>query len=380
MKKTIVFIALFAFFGKGIQAQDTVNSNGLLPQYFTGGFPDFKARDSVVFSSMIISQAGWNDVAFPMNAGSDTLSVYGIVAAMITYPEYGSGTMLQVYYNRLSDTTYTNVIEYLRLYQKEQGVISQVGEDLPVHIKTTPVTYYLNTGFVGVNGTPWPLVPMYERYFSTPQTVTANFLVGRTSQCALPTDNKPYATHPVEFASAEKPGASAGQTINHLYVGETNSIHVTGHWYDHVCLGQYFLIFPILTPEPTIDTTVNPGSDTTFVGGDTVAMGDTLIVTDTVIIGGDTIVNYDTLLAVVQNDLLQRLTAVTPNPAVGTARVVASTGLSRIVAYNTAGSKVYDRPATGLSATLDVSRWPSGTYLLRIHTPLGTVTKKLIVK
>ena len=28
--------------------------------------------------------------------------------------------------------------------------------------------------------------------------------------------------------------------------------------------------------------------------------------------------------------------------------------------------------------TLDVSSWPSGAYLLRIHTPQGIATKKLL--
>ena len=36
--------------------------------------------------------------------------------------------------------------------------------------------------------------------------------------------------------------------------------------------------------------------------------------------------------------------------------------------------------ASGLQATLDVASWPAATYLLRITTPMGTVTKKLIVR
>ena len=87
---------------------------------------------------------------------------------------------------------------------------------------------------------------------------------------------------------------------------------VWGHGVDNQ---QYTLLFPLLLPEGYA-----PYGDTTVVGGDTVVMGDTLVVTDTLVIGGDTIVTYDTLLAVVQNDLLQRLTGVTPNPAIGTAK------------------------------------------------------------
>ena len=51
-------------------------------------------------------------------------------------------------------------------------------------------------------------------------------------------------------------------------------------------------------------------------------------------------------------------------------------------AFNAAGEKVHELrlPDMPLSATLDVSRWPSGTYILRLHTPQGVASKKLIVK
>ena len=44
------------------------------------------------------------------------------------------------------------------------------------------------------------------------------------------------------------------------------------------------------------------------------------------------------------------------------------------------GREVGDTPHTGLTATLDVSRWPAGTYILRLHTPAGTVGKKILVR
>jgi hypothetical protein len=60
--------------------------------------------------------------------------------------------------------------------------------------------------------------------------------------------------------------------------------------------------------------------------------------------------------------------------------VLSSFGLSHIEAYNAGGQKVYEAPASGLEAVIDVAPWPRGTYLLRITTPLGTVTKKLLVQ
>jgi hypothetical protein len=54
--------------------------------------------------------------------------------------------------------------------------------------------------------------------------------------------------------------------------------------------------------------------------------------------------------------------------------------MTRIEAADILGHSLYDRPASGLTADIDVSSWPSGTYLLRISTPTGVTTKKLMVK
>ncbi|MBR0169630.1 MAG: T9SS type A sorting domain-containing protein, partial [Bacteroidales bacterium] len=75
-----------------------------------------------------------------------------------------------------------------------------------------------------------------------------------------------------------------------------------------------------------------------------------------------------------------RYVSVSPNPATGSAEVLSSFGLSRVEVFNAAGRKVMDLKAEGLKATLDVSKLPSGAYLLRIHTPQGMTTKKLVVR
>ena len=60
--------------------------------------------------------------------------------------------------------------------------------------------------------------------------------------------------------------------------------------------------------------------------------------------------------------------------------MVSSFGLSAVELYNAAGAKVAEQPATGYSATLDVGTLPPGPYLVRITTPAGKVTKKLVVQ
>lgn len=69
-----------------------------------------------------------------------------------------------------------------------------------------------------------------------------------------------------------------------------------------------------------------------------------------------------------------------PNPASHLAGVSASAVIERLEVYNTAGEKVYESQPGYVLAFLDVSQWPSGVYLLRIHTPQGETTKKLVVR
>ena len=77
---------------------------------------------------------------------------------------------------------------------------------------------------------------------------------------------------------------------------------------------------------------------------------------------------------------MEKSVSVSPNPATGSAEVLSSFGVSRVEVFNAADRKVMDLKAEGLKATLDVSKLPSGAYLLRIHTPQGMTTKKLLVR
>ena len=128
--------------------------------------------------------------------------------------------------------------------------------------------------------------------------------------------------------------------FRHTTADGSDSIHWVRFFEDEMI----HILFPILTPLP--DTTTN-----------------------------------DTTLSAGEPDMLRRYTAVTPNPATGRAKVVSSFGLTLVEAFNAAGEKVHELrlPDAPLTATIDVSRWPSGTYILRLHTPQGIATKKLVV-
>lgn len=69
-----------------------------------------------------------------------------------------------------------------------------------------------------------------------------------------------------------------------------------------------------------------------------------------------------------------------PNPASQVTGVSASSVIERLEVYNAAGEKVYESQPRQVLALLEVSQWPSGVYLLRIHTPQGETTKKLVVR
>jgi hypothetical protein len=133
---------------------------------------------------------------------------------------------------------------------------------------------------------------------------------------------------------------------------------------------------------------VNPG-DTLVVGtGDTLVVGPDGSVT--VLPGGTLVVHSgsgsssggdDPGVAIRQTDIVYRYTAVAPNPALDRATVTSSFGISRLEAYDAQGRLVYDsHNLSTFSFQLSTVEWPRGTYLLRITTPLGPTTKKLIVR
>jgi hypothetical protein len=287
------------------------------------------------------------------------------------------------------DPTFDNCKEWLMLFQYstvgDSIVMEQLGDSLMVHYQHTPVTHYLMSYRQPLYNEDTIPKPIYERYFTTPQTVHDTFYAGFTQTQWRKKGGEWYEFRPPFYCHDwyPFPPQYCADSAENVAVQRKVTEDSPDSWWEicHDHLGARYFIFPILTPEPepVIDTTVTPDGDTTYFGGDTVAMGDTLVVTDTIVIGGDTIVTSDTILTVREHDMLWKLTVVSPNPARGVAKVVASPGLSRVEAFNAAGTKLLDTPATGFSLSIDVGSWPSGTYLLRIHTPVGVTVKKLLV-
>ena len=415
MKKVIIILAIIASAWGSLQAQDTIwQRPAPLSNYYTNYWIDTTANYGPTW--------GWQGIDWIYArrfVTEDTLQVYGIAAIMVeSYwltRHFHSPSDFQNFFVATypEDPTTDNLKEWFMLFQYsrdgDSAVMEQLGDSMMVHYQQPP-TYYLKSS--ASHYTDWTDTipkPVYERYFTTPQTVHDTFYAGITETSWKYNDKvdegfwddqgywyhyrEPF--HCLDYYN----GLLSIDTSAEEYVAcqrkESRDSPESWWVFQHRKYGTSLFIFPILTPEPVIDTTVNPGTDTTvtpggdtiitpggdttYYGGDTVAMGDTLVVTDTIVIGGDTIVTSDTILTVREHDMLWNLTVVTPNPARGVAKVVASPGLTRVEAYNAAGAKLLDSPATGFSLSIDVGSWPSGTYLLRIHTPVGVTVKKLLV-
>ena len=102
-----------------------------------------------------------------------------------------------------------------------------------------------------------------------------------------------------------------------------------------------------------------------------------------------TTVKGDTTAAI-PNSQLSPLTShltIRPNPASDEVTLLSSFGITAVEAYNAAGTLVFSsrdnssfKRLSDHALSLDLSSWPRGSYLLRIHTPAGTTTKKLLVQ
>ena len=399
MKRHILLIVLLCFAGGCIHSQDTIWQRvAPLSNYFNNRWID--TTGSYVGNSTTACQL--NSAVARRFITKDTLQIYGIAAMMadefFTSRAFLSDSeiMALVFNQYPEDPTFNNCEEALLLYQFHKYAspeMQQLGDSLWVNRNTTAPTHYMMTNRMPLASWIDTLAkPIYERYFTTPQTVHDTFYAGFThNHWAYNKDDSIwYEKRPIFGCFAFDHNCEGALWVTYHEAIATQHLRINGPdstWaYDSNYVGYAFYIFPILTPEPPADTTSSGGGgsdttivDTTFTGNDTIAFGDTIVVVDTLIVGGDTIITYDTILSVLDNDLTSRLTGVMPNPAAEKARVVSSFGMSMVEVFDLNGSAVLKRRTEGLYTDIDVSRWPTGTYLVRIHTPQGIATKKLVV-
>lgn len=365
-----VAIAMLALAPVSATAQDTVVTRTPKSTYFCYPAYDMDSTWFLQTHGYRFTPYGGAGKYFCVEPGEE-LTVYGIAAAMQTYDldsyiyTYSTGVVdSSSYYGHLhemADTSHELAYEHWGIYKQVGDALELVSPQLKVNIKTTPVSYYLD---MDAYGSMVPLshkqyIAMYEMYFNEPQTVRDSFYLYMTNHNAFedPKDDVYYATWPIFWTVVgaivgESPLEGDSRTFPEPYAicwrfsGDSDLT-----WYFERRSPNMLLVYPILEP----DSTGIHSEDTTGVepGGDTLS---------------------------VQESMLWRSTVVLPNPARGEARVVSGVGLTQVEAYDAAGSRMGSWRATGSELRLDVSAWPDGAYVLRLTTPMGQVSKKLIVR
>ena len=77
---------------------------------------------------------------------------------------------------------------------------------------------------------------------------------------------------------------------------------------------------------------------------------------------------------------LDRYTRIMPNPAHDVVNVLSSYQLQGVTVYDLTGRQLLMEPADGMTATVNVSSLPRGTYILAIRTLQGVASKKLRIE
>ena len=328
-------------------SQDTVQSP-LRDNYFMNAVPSLTAYIGYV------SQAGDDcGVQTKEMYSKDSLKIYGIAACLVTEadvyfpfemegPEWDS--MCTHFWTQFRDTTTEECYEYLGIYLRS-GDSLVPHREVMAHRKYDTPAYYVATG-----RSQWYFddftYPIYEKYFEEPIVVADTFYVGSTQR----SQQNPFGVSVYDHMSFMLMRSSTSGTERHIFKycwPDEGSVYWAWPqvWEeDHA----FYLIYPILTPDPNAPQ--EPGEQP----GDTTGIS--------------------------QADMVSRYVTVQPNPVTEEAQVLSSFGIERIDAYTADGRCILSQEANGLQATLDVRGWASGTYLLRVATPMGTATKKLLVR
>lgn len=347
MKKILIAVLLLASVA-GIQAQDTLHTRSLKRNYL----PYVWILDTVTYTNQALPTHNVFCVnctdRFKHLYSKDSITIYGMAVSM--------------HYNRVSSdevffsTDSTHSFEYFALYERVADTFYALSDSLKFDMFHTPIEYYMDLDLyhpVSYLGKLKPY-PFSEVYFDHPYRVQDTFYIGFTNRSTtddyidtVTGQRYHYSYYPFETSSFmldPLPQEGAYDIISmyspYFPTYIPNRVRTYG--------AHYHMMYPILTPP------ISPQDTTQHSGGGTLGVD-----------------NVQTLA---------RFVSLQPNPADSRVQVVSSIGLTHVEVFNPAGVKVMDIPASGLSVTLSTEALPADTYLVRIATPTGTVTKKLIVK
>lgn len=87
----------------------------------------------------------------------------------------------------------------------------------------------------------------------------------------------------------------------------------------------------------------------------------------------------DTTTVNIRNTVLENYTHIIPNPASDMVNIFSSFSIRKVEVYSLKGVKVKEEGVKAASIKMDISNLPKGTYLVKVYTPNGVATKKLII-
>lgn len=331
MKKILSCFVLLLLMVSVVQAQDTIVQPTIdyFCSYWPGDAPTFDTNYIVMH---VIQDCRDGDVTKLCHT-DDTLTVYGVAAAL-TCPGSrlsGSGRGLECL-----DTSFDKCYEYLRLYNRVDGYPEMITE-ARVNIIDPPAHFL----YVGTRDPTmaYDVTPrrVYEVFFEKGAVdVIGDFFVGVTQHLMrdtmLPGHRQYHFTWPVHLVDIYQSAVWLPQIMEDVVFCHGGPEFPYWVQHGHQCP----FIFPIVTP---------PGGQE----------------------------------GVEEVDEMAHYVNISPNPGNDMVKIASSFGMKQIEVFNSAGQRLLNQETSGLQTRLNVSGWPQDTYIVRVHTVLGTITKKLLI-
>ena len=349
MKKIFLLATVLLFSVMSAVSQDTIHSRSLKGTYFTNHWATDTFTSAHPSCEWFSSESS---LVLKHFYSKDSIRIYGIAVSM--YDQHMEIFQQTPAFDDLvyDPTSTDNSFEYFALYEGHSGDFDTISDSLVFNMFETPIEYYLD---LGLHLPSLPFVyhdpfPFYEVYFSHPYTVADTFFIGFSRRSAIENYKDPatgitydYSNRPVEISGIINLNLPDDEQDWLCYMLKPE--YCPPYWFNQK--RGYLFIYPILAPREIPDDTTHSGGDTTDIAGvQTVA----------------------------------RFVSLQPNPASDRVQVVSSIGLKHVDIYNSAGVKVQECSASGVSVTIPLVSLPDDTYLVHIATPSGTVTKKLVVQ
>ncbi|MBQ6069127.1 MAG: T9SS type A sorting domain-containing protein [Bacteroidales bacterium] len=302
-------------------------------------------------------------IVFPFRCEEDDkLTLYGVaVSIAVTIPEVRELIPLDIVKETELDILlyeFTEGDSNVRLIRRQHYVLDS-GKRADVILDYKYLNYYTHSAEWRANHDSLLHVPMYEFYFDSPVSLSGNYLVG------------------VHFYSHEHPSVFVGTMYIRrgvLDVTDRPCCH-SGFWgivdmqrnvlkyYRYSC-GD--MCKRACTRGGALHAALAPSLDTV-----SIELGQGIL----------PIIKPQGYLSAIRAGGEEGDVRLMPNPANRMVTVMSSYVIEKLEVYDEKGARVLEQKEQGrmTSVSLDVSKWTKGTYVVLVHTPAGTTSKRLVV-